>query len=116
MAMTEREMLNAVINGTITEEVVEKAKERIVALDKRNEKRKSTPSKATLENAEVKKSIIEFLTGKDFTLGLTIAEEMSLSSNKVSSLCSKMAKEDGTLIETEVSVKGKGKRKAYKVA
>lgn len=116
MAMTEREMLNAVVNGTITEEVIAKANERIKALDDRNAKRKSTPSKTTLENIEVKKSILAFLEGKDFVLGTEIADELGHTKNKISSLCSRMVKEDKTLIESEVSVKGKGKRKAYKLA
>lgn len=115
MAMTEREMLNAVINGAITDEVIAKAKERVEALDSRNAKRKSTPSKSVLENAKVKERIVEFLNGKDFTLGTDIAVGIEESKNKVASLCSAMAK-DGVLIATEVSVPKVGKRKAYKVA
>lgn len=115
MAMTEREMLNAVINGEITDEVIEKAKERVTALDERNAKRKSTPSKSVLENAKVKEKIVEFLNGKDFTLGTDIAIGIEESKNKISSLCSAMAK-DGVLLTTEVSVPKVGKRKAYKVA
>lgn len=115
MAMTEREMLNAVVNGTLTDEVIEKAKERLEALDKRNEKRKSTPSKSVLENAKVKDDIVEFLKDKDFTLGTDIAEGMGVSKNKIASLCSTMAK-DGVLVAIEKSVPKVGKRKAYKVA
>ena len=115
MAMTEREMLNAVVNGTLTDEVVEKAKERLHALDERNAKRKSTPSKSVLENAKVKEDILEYLKGRDFTLGTDIAEGMGVSKNKISSLCSAMAKE-GSLVGTEISVPKVGKRKAYKIA
>ena len=113
--MTEREMLNAVINGEITDEVKERAKERLSALDKRNEKRKSKPSKSVEENKVVKNAIVDFLTDKDFTLGLDIASGLEISPNKVSSLCVRMVGE-GTLVSTDVKVKGKGVRKAYKVA
>lgn len=116
MAMTEREMLNAVVKGTITDEVIEKAKERLVALDTRNEKRKSAPSKSVEENKKVKADIVEFLKGKsDFVLGTQIAEEMGINKNKVSSLCPAMVK-DGVLVVTDVSVPKVGKRKAYKLA
>ena len=112
--MTNREMLTKVIANEITDEVIEKAKECIKALDDRNAKRKSTPSKTTLENMEVKKSIADFLVGKDFTLGTDIATELGLSKNKVVSLCARMVT-DGTLVSTEVSVPKVGKRKAYKL-
>ena len=115
MAMTERDMLNAVVNGAITDEVIAKAKERLTALDTRNEKRKSTPSKSVLENAKVKETIVEFLKGKDFTLGTDVAVGIGESKNKVSSLLSAMAK-DNVVIATEVSVPKVGKRKAYKLA
>lgn len=115
MSMTEREMLNAVVNGSITDEVVEKAKERLHSLDERNAKRKSTPSKSVLANAKVKETIVEFLKGKDFTLGTDIAVGVDESKNKVSSLLSAMAK-DNVVIATEVSVPKVGKRKAYKLA
>lgn len=114
--ITTREMLNSVIANEITDEVIEKAKKCLESLDKRNAKRKSTPSKTTLENLEVKKSIMAFLEGKDFVLGTEIADELGYTKNKISSLCSRMVKEDKTLIESEVTVKGKGKRKAYKLA
>ena len=55
--MTTREFLNAVIEGTITEEHIDYAKERIAKLDERlaraKENKQSTPSKAATENAEL---------------------------------------------------------------
>lgn len=112
--MTTREMLNSVIANEITDEVIEKAKMCLEALDKRNAQRKSKPSKTTEENKVVRVNIANFLTDKDFTLSSEIAEGLELSVNKVSSLCTRMVSE-GILQSTEVKVKG-GKRKAYKLA
>ena len=113
--MTERKMLEKVKNREIDDDVVAKATERLKALDDRNAKRKSTPSKSVEENKKVKADIVEYLKDKDFTLGIDIASGMEISKGKVSSLCSAMAK-DGVLLETEVSVPKVGKRKAYKIA
>lgn len=115
MEMTTREMLNAVIERNVTDAVVEKAQKCLEALDKRNEKRKSTPSKTTEANKVVREQIISYLADKDFVLGTEISTALGFEKpNKVSSLCVRMVNE-GLLTSTEIKVKG-GKRKGYKLA
>ena len=60
--MTNREMLTAIVNGEVTEEVVAKATEEIAKLDARNAARKDKPSKKALENAPIIESIKNLLT------------------------------------------------------
>lgn len=112
--MTKREFLNAVIANQIDEAIIEKAKEELAVLDARNEKRKGTQSKAVLANVEVKRDIVNFLEGKDFTLAVDIAEGLGLGKEKVSSLCVGLVKE-GILEVTDVKIPKVGKRKGYKL-
>lgn len=109
--MTNREFFTKVANNEIDDTVIAKANELIESLDEKNRKRKAKPSKEVEENKKVRASILEYLTGKDFTLGITIAEELGISKNKVSSLLARMEE----LESTEVSVPKVGKRKAYRV-
>lgn len=106
--MTNREMLTAIVNGEITEEVVEKAKAEIEKLDARNAARKDKPSKTQKENEPIIKAISELLTEEPM-LASAIAEKLEISVSKASSLVKKV---DGVKV-TEVKVKGKGKRNAY---
>lgn len=109
--MTNREMLNAVINGTIDEEVVLKAKEMLAAIDKRNEKRAATPSKTAIANEPLKASILEMLVdGGRFAAD--VAKALEVSTQKASSLLVQL--ENGGQIEAvEVKVPKKGKAKFY---
>ena len=109
--MTNREFFNAVINGTITDEMVAHAHGEIAKLDARNAKRSSTPSKAQIANEPIIKAIAETLTNEP-KLASEIAETVGISVNKASALVKKI---DGVVI-TEVKVKGKGVRKAYSIA
>lgn len=109
--MTNREFFNAVINGTITEEMVAHAHGEIAKLDERNRKRAETPSKTQIANEPIIKAIAEVLTNEP-KLASEIAEAVGVSVNKVSALVKKI---DGVVV-TEVKVKGKGVRKAYSIA
>lgn len=64
--MKNREFLNAIVNGTVTEEVVEYAKAEIEKLDEANKKRRENPDKKTLEkraeNEVLKEKVYAVLT------------------------------------------------------
>lgn len=112
--MTNREFYTAIVNGTLTEDVIAKAHEEIEKLDARNAKRSAKPSKKSLENAPIKKSIAEFLTDGSH-LASEIAKGLDLSVSKVSALCRQMV-DDGVLTVEDVKVKGKGTQKSYSLA
>lgn len=113
--MTNREFYNAIINGTMNEEVQDFAKEAIQKMDERNEKRSSKPSKTSIENAPIKEKIIEFISNhNEFCIASTIAEALEVSTQKISSLCRQLVN-DGKLIEQEVKIPKQGKRKAYNI-
>lgn len=114
--MTKREMMEMVIAGNITDEVIEMAKAEITKMDARNSKRSSEPSKRAKENEPIKAKIVEYLTGQEEpTLAKIIGEAVEISTQKASALCRQMVN-DGTLTVVDVKVKGKGVQKGYKVA
>ncbi len=106
--MTRREMFEAIVNGKVTEEVIEMAKNEIVKMDERNAKRKNTPSKTALANEPIKARIVEVLTHEPQTAS-DIAEKVEISTQK----CSALLRQIENLTVTEVKVKGKGKVKGY---
>ena len=112
--MTNREFYTAIVNGTLTEDVIAKAHEEIEKLDARNAKRSAKPSKKSLENAPIKVAIAEFLTDGSH-LASEIAKGLDLSVSKVSALCRQMVG-DGILTVEDVKVKGKGTQKSYSLA
>jgi len=106
--MTQREFYTAVINGTITEDMVAFATESIEKLDARNAKRASTPSKTQKENAPLIAKIATLLTSEP-KLASELAKEMEISTQKASALVKKV---EGVSV-TDVKVKGKGTQKGY---
>lgn len=108
--MTRREMFEAIVNGNITDDVVEMAKKEIVKMDERNAKRKGKPSKNALANEPIKAAIIDLLRAYDDpVIASTVAKKLEISTQKASALLRQI---DG-LVVTEVKVKGKGKVKGY---
>lgn len=105
--MTLREMLTAVVEGNITEEVTTKASEEIAKLDARNAKRKGEESKKAKENAPIKEAIAKVLTDEP-KLAKDIADEVGISTAKASALLRQME-----VTVTDVKVKGKGTQKGY---
>ncbi|MBP3908122.1 MAG: hypothetical protein J6D33_04280 [Turicibacter sp.] len=106
--MTQREFYNAVINGTITEDMVTFATEAIEKLDVRNAKRAERPSKTQIANEPIIKAISEVLTDEPM-LASKIAELCGISVNKASALAKKV---EGVKV-VDVKVKGKGTQKGY---
>lgn len=121
--MTKREFLNAVIaTSGISADLVEFAKHEIEALDARNAKRASTPSKTQLANEPLKAEILaklkevnDFRTAGDVSswFGLDEDGKAVMSVQKASSLLRQLVA-DGHAEQTEVKVPKKGKQKAYK--
>ena len=109
--MTNREMLTAVANGELNDEVIKKAKEEIAKLDARNANRKNKPSKTQIENAPIIEKIAGLLTEEPMGAS-EIAEALGISTAKASALAKKV---EGVTV-TDVKVKGKGTQKGYSLA
>lgn len=109
--MTKREMYEAIVNGNVTDEVIEMAKNEIVKMDERNARRKNQPSKKALENEPIKAKIVEVL-GDEPMSASDVAEKVEISVQKASALLRQI---DGLNV-TEIKVKGKGKVKGYALA
>ena len=106
--MTNREFFENVITMVENEEMQEKAKSLIEALDRRNAKRAERPSKTEIANAPIIKEISEILTHEPM-LASVIAEKVGISTQKASALVKKI---DGVQV-VDVKVKGKGTQKGY---
>lgn len=111
--MTQREFFASIVEGTpITAEQATFAVEAIAKIDKRNEKRASTPSKTAIANEPIKADIVKALEGKGPTPAAAIGTALGITTQKASALARQLV-EAGTLEVFEVKVKGKGKVKAY---
>lgn len=106
--MTQREFFNAIIESNVSDELKAFATDAIAKLDARNAKRSATPSKSQIANEAVKVEIAKVLTEEPQTAS-EIAQKCEISTQKASSLLSRMS----DLKVTEVKVKGKGKVKGY---
>lgn len=116
--MTKRERIEAVINGNITEEVIEGFKAELVKMDESLEKAKNRKNPHKEANEAIKEQIVEFLnTCEESMLIDPIVESIGegVTRQRVSTLCTQLISE-GKLIAEDVKVKGKGKRKAYRIA
>ena len=112
--MNEREFLTAVINGTITADVIAHATEGIAKLDARNEKRKATQTKAQKENEPIAQAIIEALANGGM-LGVDLATAIGQTTQKTNGVAGNLVKE-GKVVKTKVKVKGKGELTHYALA
>lgn len=114
MGMTEREFLNKVVAGEMTDEVKAYAENGIAKLNARNDKRKNTKSKAQIENEGIMATILETLATAPMVAS-EIATALGISTQKASALCKLLANE-GKVTVTEVKVKNKGAVKQYALA
>ena len=115
--ITQREFFAGIVEGaTITAEQAAFAVEAIAKLDKRNEKRKTTPSKTAIANEPIKAKIVEFLADKTEPIPASdIAAALEITTQKASALCRQLV-ESGSLTVCDVKVKGKGTQKSYSLA
>ena len=113
---TERAFLEGITEGAVvTAEQAAFAAKKIEALNKRNEKRKATPSKTAIANEPIKAKIVEFLEGRGLTPANIIAEGVEITTQKASALCRQLV-EAGTLVVEDIKVAKKGKVKGYALA
>ena len=114
--MTNREFYNAIINGSMTDEVKAHATEALSKLDERNQKRSAKPTKGQLENEHTKEAILEYLRQAGGSgIAVEISEGVAITTQKASALC-RLLVEDGALTVEEVKVPKKGKCKKYSLA
>lgn len=116
--MTKREFFEMAATGTLTEEAAAYAKEALSTMDaaatKRNDK---AAEKRSIENAPYFAKLREILT-EEPKLTTTIVAQAAmegLTTPKASALLGQMEKA-GEIVKSEMSVKGKGKQKAWALA
>lgn len=111
--MTNREFYNAIVNGTMNDEIKAFAENAITKMDEKNALRNSKPSKTAIENEPIKEKIMEFVKERnEFCVAGAIGEALEISTQKASALCRQLVAV-GKLTEKEVKVPKQGKRKAY---
>ena len=113
--ITLRQLYTAVVEDNITPAMKEKAKAEIAKLDATNAKRAEKAAEKAKENEPIKTAIYEYLVANGTKTTAEIAKGVEVlegSAPKASAMCRQMV-ESGQLTASEVSVKGKGKQKAY---
>ena len=115
--ITLRQYHEAVISGNITDDVIAKARAEIAKLDATNAKRAEKAAEKAKENDPIKNAIYNLLVEKGAMVASAIAMELTtpeaeITTSKASSMCRQMV-EENRLSASDVSVKGKGKQKAY---
>lgn len=109
--MTNRDFLTAVINGKIAVEEIDFAKAELAKLDKRNAKRRETPTKEQKANEVVKESIVNSLSNR-FITASEIAVAVGISTQKASALLRQLVASELVAVKDE-KIKGKGTVKVY---
>ena len=111
--MTTREFYQAVVDNKIDADVLSKAQELIDALDAKNAKRKTTPTKEQKEAAARREAVLAFL--KEQTEPVTrdtIAGVLSISPAQATAACKALG---DAVTKTEVKVE-KSKKIAYQIS
>lgn len=116
--MTNRELYNAIINGTeITDEMREACEELVRKMDHTNEVRKVNAAKKAAEKeaerAPLREAILGAITDEPKTATTLIEEAgVELKPQSIPSLLKGLV-EDGTLAKVQIKVTGKGKQVGY---
>ena len=118
--MTQREFLEAVAKGTMNEEMVTFATERLTAMDSANEKRREVNSvkraEKEAEKAPIREAIMAVITSEPKTATTLIAEAgVEIKPQAIPSLL-KAEVEAGRVLKVDVKVKGKGTQRGYTLA
>lgn len=112
MAMTMKAFLTAVIaTEGISTEVAEFAQAQLVKIDSKNEKRRTTPTKAQKANADLLSVILSGMTEGQVVTASEVATAQGITTQKASAILSGAVK-SGALTSTEVKGKS-GKVKGY---
>lgn len=114
--MTTKEMLNAVINGEITEEVKAKATEMLAAQEKKNGKRAEASTENRSANAALAAEIVALMTdGQTLSaaeiLLLIAATHPDINKAKIVAVMSVGAEDGLVTINPEYKEGGKGRKK-----
>ena len=110
---TLRDLFEYVISiPNVDEEAKEFAKNCITALDARNAKRKSVPTKTQKENAELLPNIVEYVRTTDGVVASAVAEKFEISTQKASALL-RQAVANGSLTVSDKKIAKKGIVKQY---
>ena len=112
--MTNREFYDAIINGTINDEIIAHAKDAVAKMDARNARRAEKPSKTAQANAPLIEEIKAILTTEPQTASV-VCEKVNVSVHKASALLRQIV-EKGDAFVTDVKVPKKGKQKGYYIA
>lgn len=110
--ITLRQLFTAVVEDNITPAMKEKAKAEIAKLDTTNAKRAEKAKEKAKENEPIKTAIFDFLVANGTKTTAEIAVGVGESTPKASAMLRQMV-DEGRLTASDVSVKGKGKQKAY---
>lgn len=111
--MTNREFYQAIVNGTINEEVVAKAEELIVKMDATNAARREKVTAKQAENLVLVDQVVAML-GEEPLTATDIAAALEVKPQKASALA-RMAVKAGKAVSQDI--KGaKGKCKGYTLA
>ena len=115
--MTRRERLEAVINGEITEELIEECKRELEKLNVQSAAAlaKSKESEQYRENKLYGERVYEFLKRHDgpVQVGEILTEVApGLTRQRMTAICTNLVRE-GRIRAVEIKIKGKGKRRAY---
>lgn len=110
--MTNKEFYTNVINANLTEEMTAFAEAAIAKMEASAEKKRNTPSKAALENAELAKALAEVMEIDKTYTAAELAELGELANASKATAVAKVLVADGKAISEDV--KGpKGKCKGY---
>lgn len=114
--MTKREFLNAVAAAAISAEISEYAETELAKLDATNAKRRESdkPTKAALEAAAARESVIKYVTNSTEALDAeAIAEGAGVSKGQVPSALRGLVAE-GKVEKSTVKVDSKHRKTVYK--
>lgn len=110
--MTNRELYTAIINGTISAEVIAKAKEELAKLDKKNSDRSAKLTPAQIENEKLYPSVLALLNSETAVLSTDVATSLGVSTSKATGLLGNLLKL-GKVAKIDVKVPKKGTQKGW---
>lgn len=113
--MINREFYNAIVNGTINDEVIAHATAALEKLDATNEKRRNTPSKTAIENQPLVDEIVTSILTSEPKTATDVAIVLGITVQKASALLRAIVA-DGKATVTDVKVPKRGTQKAYSLA
>ncbi len=118
--MTQREFLESIANGTMNDEMVAFATERLTAMDSANEKRREANAakraEQEAEKAPIREAIMAVITSEPKTATTLIAEAgVEMKPQAMPSLL-RDAIEAGVVLKADVKVKGKSTLRGYQLA